>query len=105
MNEILDFIVTNHILFCRMQTHIVKKVPTLRAGYIDHWLICGSIFQYPKDWKMDCEELAARKTVEEKEAIRKDKMYKEGLKVAARIAKFLKNLQDNERIWLPYHFV
>jgi hypothetical protein len=53
---------------------------------------------------MDCEELAARKTVEEKEAIRKDKMYKEGLKVVARIAKFLKNLQDNEMIWLPYHF-
>jgi len=35
---------------------------------------------------MDCEELAAGKTVEEKEAIRKDKMYKESLKVAARIA-------------------
>jgi hypothetical protein len=53
---------------------------------------------------MDCEKLAARKTVEEKETIWKDKMYKEGLKVAARIAKSLKNLQDNKMIWLPYHF-
>ena len=41
---------------------------------------------------MDCEELAAGKIVEEKEAIRADKMYREGLKVACRIAKCLKNL-------------
>jgi len=41
---------------------------------------------------MDCEELATRKTVEEKEAIRVDKIYREGLKVACRIAKCLKNL-------------
>jgi hypothetical protein len=53
---------------------------------------------------MDAKELAARETVEAKEAIRKDKMYKEGLKVACRIAKYLKNLQHNEMIWLPYHF-
>jgi len=53
---------------------------------------------------MDCEELAAGKIVEEKEAIRADKMYREGLKVACRIAKCLKNLQHNEMIWLPYHF-
>jgi len=53
---------------------------------------------------MDCEELAAGKTVEEKEAIRADKMYREGLKVVGRIAKCLKNLQHNEMIWLPYHF-
>ena len=100
----LDFVVTNHIVFCRVQTHIVKKAPTLRATYIDPWLICASNFQYPKDWAMDCEELATRKTIEEKEAIRADKMYREGLKVACRIAKCLKNLQHNEMIWLPYHF-
>ena len=30
---------------------------------------------------MDCEELAAGKTVEEKEAIRADKMYREALRL------------------------
>jgi hypothetical protein len=53
---------------------------------------------------MDCEELKGGETVEEKEKIRRDKMYKEGIKVAARIARFLKDLQHNEMIWLPYHF-
>jgi hypothetical protein len=69
-----------------MQTNIVKKMPSLRAGYIDPWWISSTNFDYPKYWRLDCEELAAEVTVEEKEAIRKDKMYKETLKVAARIA-------------------
>jgi hypothetical protein len=86
----LDFVVTNHIVFCRMQTHIVKKAPTLRAAYVDPWLICASNFQYPKDWAMDSEELAARKTVKEKEAIWADKMYKESLKVVLRISSITK---------------
>jgi hypothetical protein len=47
---------------------------------------------------MDSEELAAGKTVKEKEAIRADKMYKESLKIACRIAKCLKNLQHNKMI-------
>jgi hypothetical protein len=87
-----------------MQTRIVKKMPSLRAGYIDPWLICASNFQYPKHWKLDGEELAAGETVEEKEKIRANKMYREGLKVACRIAKCLKKLQHNEMVWLPYHF-
>jgi len=82
----------------------VKKAPNLRAGYIDPSLILASNFQYPKNWRMDCEELVAGETIEEKEAIRVDKMYREGIKVSARIARFLKNLQHSETIWLPYHF-
>jgi hypothetical protein len=35
---------------------------------------------------MDCGELAAGETIEEKEAIRADKMYREAIKLAAWIA-------------------
>ena len=70
----------------RAQTHIVKKAPNLRAGYIDPSLILASNFQYPKNWRMDCGELAAGETIEEKEAIRADKMYREAIKLAAWIA-------------------
>jgi hypothetical protein len=53
---------------------------------------------------LDGEELAAGETVEEKEKIRANKMYREGLKVGCGIAKCLKKLQHNEMVWLPYHF-
>jgi hypothetical protein len=53
---------------------------------------------------MDYKELEKGKTVEEEEKIREDKIFTEGLKVAARIAICLRNLQNNELIWLPYHF-
>jgi hypothetical protein len=87
-----------------MQTYIVKKMPSLKAGYIDPWLICASNFQYPKDWPLDDKELAGGETVEEKEKIWTKKIYQVSLRVACRIAKCLKNLQHNEMIWLPYHF-
>lgn len=100
----LDFVVTNHNVLCRMQTHLVKKVPTLSAGYVDPSIICASNFQYPKQWAMDSKELENGKTHEEKEKIREEKIYMESLKVAVQIAICLKNLQKNELIYLPYHF-
>jgi hypothetical protein len=100
----LEFVVTNHICLCRMQTHLVKKVPTLSAGYVDPLMISESNFKYPKKWAIDSKELEKGKTIEEKGKIREDKIFTEGLKVAARIAICLRNLQNNEQIWLPYHF-
>ena len=87
-----------------MQTSIVKKIPSLKVGYIDPWWISSNNFNDAKTWKLDGEELKNGKTVEEKEAIRNDALHKAGVKVAARIARFLRNLQHNRVVWLPYHF-
>lgn len=87
-----------------MQAHIVKQAPSLGGGYIDPFWISSSIFNEPKRWKLDGEELAAGKTVEEKEAIRKEAIRKKAYMVAARISKALLNLQHNDMIWIPYHF-
>jgi hypothetical protein len=42
--------------------------------------------------------------VEEKEKIRMARIKEEGLKIAAWMAIYLKNLQHFETIWIPYHF-
>jgi hypothetical protein len=75
-----------------MQTQIVKKVPSLKAGYIDPCFIASSEFNGPKLWELDNENLARGKTLEEKEDICAKSLYKADIKVAARIARYLKNL-------------
>jgi hypothetical protein len=49
-------------------------------------------FNYPSRWKLDGKELAAGETLEEKEKIRMAKIKEEGLKIAAWMAIYLKNL-------------
>jgi hypothetical protein len=75
-----------------MQTHIAKKMPSLSVTYVDPFYILSSTFNYPRYWDLDHKELKGGKTPAEKEVIRKRKIYKAGIKVAARIALFLKNL-------------
>ena len=53
---------------------------------------------------MDAKELAAGKTVEEKEKIRNKEIRQAVLKVAAYISLALKHLQHNTTIWLTYNF-
>ena len=53
---------------------------------------------------MDGTELAAGKTVEEKEKIRNKEIRQAALKVAAYIAIAFKNLQQHSTVWLPYNF-
>ena len=52
-----------------MQVHIVKQIPSVKAGYIDPQAIAQTNFNYPKQWKLDAKELAAGKTIREKEDI------------------------------------
>jgi len=87
-----------------MQTHIVKQMPSLSSGYVDPQSIAATTFNYPKNWKLDGKELAAGKTVVEKEQIRQKQIRTESIKVAAFIAQSFKNLQHNQMIWLPYNF-
>jgi hypothetical protein len=77
---------------------------SLKAGYVDPQPIAQTNFDYPKHWRLDCKELAARKTVAEKEAIRVSKMREESLKVATYLAVCFKHLQHNNVIWVPYNF-
>ena len=53
---------------------------------------------------MDGNELAAGKTIKEKEKIQNNEIRKAALKVAAYIALAFKNLQNCSAIWLPYNF-
>ena len=53
----------------RMQVHIAKQMPSVKARYIDPQAITQTNFNYPKQWKLDDKELAARKTLQEKEDI------------------------------------
>ena len=69
-----------------MQVHIVKQMPSVKAGYIDPQAIAQTNFNYPKQWLLDAKELAAEKTLWEKEHIRTMKLREESLKVAAYIA-------------------
>ena len=46
-----------------MQVHIVKQMPSVKAGYIDPQAIAQTNFNYPKQWKLDDKELAAGKTL------------------------------------------
>ncbi|XP_066357512.1 uncharacterized protein [Miscanthus floridulus] len=90
--------------WCLMQVHIVKQMPSVKAGYVDPQPIAQTNFNYPKRWTLDAKELAAAKTLREKEHIRTAKLTEESLKVAAYIALALKNLQQHSTIWLPYNF-
>ena len=76
----------------------------MKAGYVDPQPIAQTKFNYPKQWKMDGKELAARKTLREKEDIRAKKLRQESLKVSTYIALAFKNLQQHSTIWLPYNF-
>ena len=90
-----------------MQVHIVKQMPSVKAGYVDPQAIAQTNFNYPKRWTLDAKELAAAKTLREKERIRSAKLREESLKVAAYIAYIalaFKNLQHHSTIWLPYNF-
>ena len=87
-----------------MQVHIVKQMPSVKAGYIDPQAIAQTNFNYPRQWKLDAKELAARKTLREKEDIRAKKLRQESLKVLPYIALSFKNLQQHSTIWLPYNF-
>ena len=87
-----------------MQVHIVKQIPSVKAGYIDPQAIEQTNFNYPRQWKLDDKELAAGKTLREKENIRAKKLMQESLKVSAYIALAFKNLQQHSTICLPYNF-
>ena len=87
-----------------MQVYIVKQIPSVKAGYINPQAIAQTNFNYPKQWKLDAKELAAAKTLREKEHIRTAKLREESLKVAAYIGLAFKILQQHSTIWLPYNF-
>ena len=87
-----------------MQVHIVKQMPSVKAGYVDPQAIAQTNFNYSKRWTLDAKELATAKTLREKERIRTAKLREESLKVAAYIALAFKNLQQHSTIWLPYNF-
>ena len=87
-----------------MQVHIVKQMPSVKAGYVDPQAIAQTNFNYPKRWTLDVKELAAAKTLREKECICTAKLKEESLKVTAYIALAFKNLQQHSTIWLPYNF-
>jgi hypothetical protein len=77
---------------------------SLKAGYVDPQPIAQTNFNYPTHWRLDCKELAAGKTVADKEAIRTSKIWEESLKVAAYLAVSFMHLQHNDVIWVPYNF-
>ena len=87
-----------------MQVHIVKQISSVKAGYIDPQAIAQINFIYPRQWKLDDKELAAGKTIREKEDICAKKLRQESLKVSAYIALAFKILQHHCTIWLPYNF-
>ena len=88
-----------------MQVHIVKQMPSLKAGYVDPQAIAQPNFNYPKQWTLDAKELAAANTLREKERIRTAKLKEESLKVTAYIALAFKNLQQHSTIWLPFNYI
>ena len=96
--------ILTHVVICRMQVHLLKQMPSVRARYVDPQCIAATWFNYGKEWKLDAKELAAGKTIEEKERIRNKKIRQATLKVATYIALAFKNLQNCSVIWLPYNF-
>ena len=86
-----------------MQVHTSKQMPSVRSRYIDPQCIAQPNFNYAKEWKLDCKELAVGKTIEEKEEIRNKEIRVAALKTAAYIALAFKYLQNNQVIWLPYN--
>ena len=87
-----------------MQVHISKQMLSVWAGYVDPQCIAQPNFNYAKEWLLDGNELAAGKTIEEKEEIRNKEIRAAALKTAAYIALAFKYLQNNQVIWLPYNF-
>jgi hypothetical protein len=79
-------------------------MPSVKARHVDPQPIAQTNFNYPRQWKLDGKELAARNTLREKEEICQKKIKEESLNVAAYIAMALKNLQHHSTIWLPYNF-
>ena len=79
-----------------MQAHISKQMPSVRSGYVDPQCIAQPNFNYAKEWSLDCNELAAGKTVEEKEEIRNKEIRAAALKTVAYIALAFKYLQHNQ---------
>ena len=79
-------------------------MPSVRSGYVDPQCIAQPNFNYAKQWSLDCNELAAGKTIEEKEEIQNKEIRAATLKTTAYIALAFKNLQSNQVIWLPYNF-
>jgi len=79
-------------------------MPSVRSRYIDPQCIAQPNFNYTKQWSLDCNELAAGKTVAEKEEIQNKEIRVAALKTAAYIALAFKYLQNNQVIWLPYNF-
>jgi len=76
--------------------HIPKQMPSVRSRYIDPQCIAQPHFNYTKEWSLDCNELAAGKTVEEKEEIRNKEIRAAALKTVAYIALAFKYLQHNQ---------
>jgi hypothetical protein len=75
-------------------------MPSVQSGYIDPQCIAPPNFNYAKEWSLDCNELAARKVIEEKEEIQNKKIRAAALKIAAYITLAFKYLQNNQVIWL-----
>ena len=69
-----------------MQVHIVKQMPSVKARYLDPQAIAQTNFNYPKQCTLDAKELAAAKTLREKERIRTAKLREESFNVVAYIA-------------------
>ena len=87
-----------------MQAHISKQMPSVWSGYVDRQCIAQPNFNYAKEWSLDGNELAAGKTIEEKEEIRNKEIREAALKIVAHIALAFKYLKNNQVIWLPYNF-
>ena len=77
---------------------------SVKAEYIDPQATTEINFNYPREWKLDDKELAAGKTLREKEDIRAKKLRQKSLKVSTYSALAFKNLQQHSTIWLPYNF-
>jgi len=79
-------------------------MPSVQSRYVDPQCITQPNLNYAKQWSLDCNELAVRKTVEEKEEIQNKKIRAMTLKIVAYIDLAFKYLQNNQVIWLPYNF-
>ena len=87
-----------------MQVHLSKQMLSVQLGYLDPQLIAQTMFNYPRDWKLEGKELTAGTTIEEKEKIWQTEIMEASLRVAAYISIAFRNLQNNSAIWLPYNF-
>ena len=81
-----------------MQVHIVKQIPSVKAGYVDPQDIAQTNFNYPKRWILDAKELAAAETLREKERIRTAKLREESLKVG-HILPWLSKISNNTLLY------